>query len=150
MPKDVNKTAIESQQIMLSSSTLAKLQNACDYRKEAAEKVFQSEFTGVPEALAKDGKLFHSNKADLLEVFKSTATPPTVINAHVIDLSGIIRQLSSINLFINSCNTLNEFVDCVISYIQNNFFGDRIDIIADRYFEGSVKVQTWERRGIGI
>ena len=93
---DAKSISDESPQIKLTSTIMTKLRDACDVRNVLAKKTFSQEFTRVPEGLIKDGRPYHSNKSDILEVIatKSKTANPTelMVGGLVIDLSMIIRS----------------------------------------------------------
>ena len=93
---DSKSISDESPQIKLTPTILTKFRDACDVRNVLAKNTFSQEFTRVPECLIKDGRPYHSNKSDILEVIapKSKAANPTevVVRGLVIDLSMIIRS----------------------------------------------------------
>ena len=67
--RDWKSTANSSPQIKLTPKVMATLHAACESRPEASRKIFQQEFTRVPECLVdKDGKSFHGTKTDLLSI----------------------------------------------------------------------------------
>ena len=87
-------------QIKLTPTILTKLNfSFTDIRHVLAKNTFSQEFTRVPECLIKDGRPYHSDKSDILEVIapKSKAANPTevVVGGLVIDLSMIIRSLKT-------------------------------------------------------
>ena len=55
------------EQIKLKQSTVMKPDSACLNRRAGALKIFETEFTGVPECFVNDGLLFHGTKSDILK-----------------------------------------------------------------------------------
>ena len=86
LPKSISD---ESPQIKLTPTILAKLRDASDVRNVLAKNKFSQDFTRV-----KDGRPYHSNKSDILEVIapKTKAADPTEV---VVRLQASVHLLSS-------------------------------------------------------
>ena len=116
------------------------------------KKTFSPEFTRVPECLIKDGRPYHSNKSNILEVIapKSKAAYPTdaVVRGLVIDLFMIIKS-EAVSV---TSMTFKIFAEHLIKKLQTMSVKDdiqRLDIVLDTYNAFSVKSVTKEERGVG-
>ena len=102
--------------------------------------MFQSEIFGIAQSISTDSRsLYHGNKSDILKRFeKETQLPIHERNAAlIIDLSAIVQIMAQ-----RKCTTFKEFSKKVYRYIMNlatESKVERIDIVADRYFEDSLK-----------
>ena len=75
---------------------LTKIRDACLVRVEIGKKLFNQEFTNVPECMFKDGKAYHNSKSDLLQLITPMAAVVgrSEVNAQglVVDCSTVIRS----------------------------------------------------------
>ena len=144
LPKDADMVHVENPRIVINDKLLNKLRDACQFRSPLARKVFQGEWTGLPESLVrKDGKPYHNSKSTILDCIVKGCLPslPTV-DALVVDLSVIIRAQAA-NL--SSGSTFDDFSACILRNIVGTATkqdAKRIDIVADQYSQKSIKYHT--------
>ena len=135
-PKDWESVVAYSPQIKLSSTNITKLQEACDSRPECARKVFEYEFTKVPECFIDvKGKLFHSSKSSLFtKLIPGSESSPQTADGLIVDVSVIIRSLAStVNL---STFTCSNFAKHLLGYLEKlaiQLQAQRLDIVFDTY-----------------
>ena len=134
----------------LTQAMVTKLRAACAVRQHHATIFFQSEIFGIAQSISTDSRsLYHGNKSDILKRFeKETQLPIHERNAAlIIDLSVIVQIMAQ-----QKCTTFKEFSRKIYRYIMNlatESKVERIDIVADRYFEDSLKGATRRERGSG-
>ena len=92
--------------------------------------------------------LYHGTKSEILKRLNSTEIPnlnPENRNAIIFDLSAIVRSKSKSN-----CLTFDDFANYIyrIIMLMSKKY-ERCEIVADRYFEGSLKEGTRNNRGAG-
>ena len=154
LPQNIMSIGDTSPQIKLTPATITKLRDACDVREDLARKLFKTEFTGVPECLVKDGKPYHNQKSQLLDIISTpeneqTSCPPGM-HGLIVDLSVLIRAEAA---FVNTNDgCFDDFVKCVLQSIAalgTAIKAVRIDIVADMYDPLSIKGPTRQDRGIG-
>ena len=151
LPKNWVSEAVYSPQIKLSPSIITKLQAACESRAEPAKKIFEQEFTNVPECfIDKEGKPFHSSKSELFKtLIPSSENVPRTFDGLIVDVSVIVRSLATV---INTSNfTYIEFVNHVLRYIEDmavKIQASRLDIVFDSYLNNSIKSATRQGRGM--
>ena len=96
--------------------------------------------------LVRETKLYHGTKSDILKQFEASQRPTfesMVEKAIVIDLSFIIKAKAA-----SPCSTFNEFASIVFQHIMELAKQyNRCDIVAGRYFQGSLKEGTRDKRG---
>ena len=111
-----------------------------------AKKVFQGEWTGVPECfVTKECTLYHNIKSAILDCITSDQTyiqNQSIMDAIVINLSVIIRSQAPL---LPSGSTLYDFsllvIDRIIKMTESST-AQRIDIVTDQYTELSIKSPT--------
>ena len=153
LPANLKAVLNDSPQIKLMPAILTKVRDACDVRKDAAKDLFCQEFTKVPECLVKDGKPFHNNKSDLLDIIAPKTEivdkDSVIAQGLVVDLSVIIRSEASI---VSSELTYKDFATHILERVQHMAEKDRVtrvDIVQDTYDPFSIKGTTREERGVG-
>ena len=111
-------------------------------------KLEQSLTPGAHSISEDENTLYHRTKSDILKQLNSTEKPnlnPENHNAIIFDLSAIVRSKSKSN-----CLTFHDFdnyIYCIIMLMSKNC--ERCKTVADRYFEGSLKEGTRNKRGAG-
>ena len=126
----------------LSSELLTKLRDAINYRREQVQELFNNEILGFSQCLSINGDIYHGTKSNLLQRFETTDPPaPSASSALIIELSALMRRSFEAKSF-------DQFAVEVYQLILGMGDGyERIDVICDRYFEGSLKTLT--RKGCG-
>ena len=76
-------------------AALTKLRDACHARSAIAKKIFETEFTGVPECLSKDGNPYYGTKSQLLD-FIITTSPEDREIYNSPGMCGLIVDLSEL------------------------------------------------------
>ena len=150
LPKDWESVAAYSPQIKVSLTNLTKLQEACDSRPDLAQKVFDYEFTRVPECfIDAKGKPFHSGKSKLFtKLIPGSESGPPTANGLIVDISTIIRSHAAIvNL---SSLTYSDFAKYILNYVETlatKLQVERMDLVFDTYLNESIKSMTRDSRG---
>ena len=139
----------KEQKLVYSNTALTKLRVATEVRPEIASKVFESELYGVAQSLAQTTrKLYHGNKAVILEKFESckfVEVAPLQASAVVIELSPLLRTQN-----FNSGMTFKDLAKALYDRIMVLAKGyQRCDVVADRYFQQSLKGGLRDDRGSG-
>ena len=139
-----------SPQIKVSSTNLIKLQDACDARTDCVQKVFDFEFTRVPECfIDTKGKPFHSSKSNLFtKLIPGLESGPQKADGLIVDISSIIRsQAAIVNL---TSFTYSDFAKYILSYLQTlatKLQVERLDLVFGTFLDGSIKNMTRDSRG---
>ena len=132
----------------LTTTMMSKLRSCYEYRRENVYDTFKYELFGIAQSIA-DGELnlYHGKKSDILKRLEPTNKLPTIAmdreNAIVIELSAVIQAKAN-----SKCTTFNDFASILFFFIMG--FAKqyhRCEIIADRYFQGSLKEGTRDKRG---
>ena len=134
--------------LVYPSAVLNKLIESVEFRPELATKLFETELFGVSQSLAKSEKsLYHGTKSVLSDKFeKSEYVAVQIPAAIVIELSPLTRtQAIKANMtFIDLASSIYlRLKNLVKGYVKGN------DVIADRYFEQSLKEKLGTSRGSG-
>ena len=139
----------QTKEQVLSQSAVTKLRSAAVYREEKVAKLFSSEIFGVAQSIAENrNTLYHGTKSDILKRFSSTHIPKTNdrLSAVVIECSAQIQAKSKAPV-----QNMYDFAVLLYNHVtelSKDF--DRCDVIADRYFNGSLREATTRtERGIG-
>ena len=154
LPKDAEEYLVVNPMTPLSSSDAIKLRSSCSLRPELAGEIFLHDFTGTPECfLAKDGKTFHSNKAAIIKCLKppgnEVVSLPGEFGTYIVDLSVEIRSKAS--LIKNDTYSYKQFIALVLDSIAIRAMQAKvrqIDIVADFYYNLSIKSGTRTDRGV--
>ena len=154
LPKDAEEYLVVNPLTPLSNSDAIKLRSSCTLRPELAGEIFSHDFTGAPECfLAKDGKTFHSNKAAIMKSLKppgsNIVSLPGDFETYIVDLSVEIRSKAS--LIKNYTYSYRQFIALVLYSIANRAMQAKccqIDIVADFYYNISIKSGTRTDRGV--
>ena len=135
-----------------TKSQITKMRSACENRPEIAKTIFGNEVFNVPQSLCTDVKtMYHGTKSDIVKRFTDSSIeeiPNCSENSVIIiEMSPLIRAKCS------NSKDMTCFSDlAVVLYYEVIRLGlehDRIDLIFDRYFDGSLKTETRESRGAG-
>ena len=131
-----------------SPALLTKLRSALHYRRELTAQLFETELFGVAQCLAEtSSKLYHGTKSEIMKKFSALSCELNFDNssALVAELSPMVRSHNTSN-----CHTFRDIAFTLHSRISKLASGfKRIDIVADRYFENSLKENMRESRGSG-
>ena len=134
----------------LTPAMVIKLRAACIARKKHAETFFQSEIFGIAKSISTDSRsLYHGSKSDILKRFEKEPQPKIHGNssALVVDLSKIVKIIGQ-----QTFRTFKEFATNMYKHMMGlgvEFKAERINIVADRYFENSLKGGTRKERWTG-
>ena len=124
------------------------MREALNYRPEIATELFDQELFGVAQSIAETcEKLCDGQKSQILKRFSSCANVviPTKHSAMICDLSVFIKS----HYFGNN-KLFSDFSISLYSRIMNYSSGYlRCDMVADRYFKGSLKEAIRNKRGDG-
>ena len=124
------------------------MREALNYRPEIATELFDQEHFGVAQSIAETcEKLYDGQKSQILKRFSSCANVviPTQHSAMICDLSVFIKS----HYFGNN-KLFSDFAISLYNRIMNYSSGYlRCDIVADRYFKGSLKEAIRNKRGDG-
>lgn len=148
---DKSKTAKENpKDVKMKQTVITKLRAALSFREKECELLFESELYEVAQSIsASQTTLYHSRKSQLLQRFAKAITLPlineSIPSAIIIELSAIIQIKGS-----SDAESFHDFAVIIFYYIMELSKGfSRIDIVADQYFDHSVKEQTRNNRGVG-
>ena len=99
LPKDTDEVQIENPRITVNEKLLNKLRDACETRSSLVKKVFQGEWTSLPECfVTKDSSAYHNPKSVILNsVAQDELSSSPKVEALVVDLSLITRSQASNN-----------------------------------------------------
>ena len=145
LPKDSDDVKHQSPRINIDDKLLNRLREACGVRSVLTKRVFEGEWTGVPECfVTKDCTPYHNTKSKILDCLGDTQVPgPIESEALVVDLSVITRSQASI---IKCGSTFNDLGDAVIRNITKTASAcgaSRLDMVLDIYNKQlSVKYPT--------
>ena len=132
-----------------SKSILNKMKSACEHRPDMALELFENEIMNIPQSLTPDGvSLYHGTKADIAKRFESEENIPEKEgkSAIILEMSPIIRAKACSS----GIECFSDFAVIIHHHVMKLSHGyDRIDLIFDRYFEGSLKDGTRNERGTG-
>ena len=143
--ESVNKEM--EKKLVYPAAVLNKLREAVKFRPELATKLFGTELFSVSQSLAKSEKsLYHGTKSVLSDKFeKSEYIGVQIPAAIVIELSPLIRTQA-----IKADMKFIDFASSIylrLKKLAKGYF--RCDVIADRYFEQSLKENLRICRGSG-
>ena len=140
----VKKSKVEQS---LTPVIISKIKPSYQFRREEVCNLFKEVLFQRAHSISEDeNTLYHGTKSDTLERLNSTEKPnlnPKNRNAIIFDLSAIVRSRSKSN-----CLTFHYFANYtyrIIMLMSKNY--ERCEIVADRYFEGSLKEGTRNKRG---
>ena len=144
LPKTASVVETEKPRIAVNEKLINQLRDAFEFRSELAIKLFQSEWTGIPECFVdKNCNPYHGKKSQLLECLDDDElhSHPKV-DAIVVDMSVVTRAQASV---IAPGSTFNNLADGVLNYIislAEDCEANRIDIVLDQYSDLSIKYPT--------
>ena len=122
----------------LTAKMLSFLRSAHQYRPEAVKELFESEIFGIAQSISSQKlQLYNGTKSEITRRFTTTSTQVCTSK------SGIVKSKQAV-----SCQTFDNFAEIVYRHI--NFLSqgyERCDVVADRYFTGSLKEGTRSKRG---
>ena len=133
LPKDPTPT----------QAMVTKLRAACVVRQKHAEIFFKSEIFDIAQSISTDNRsLYHGSKSDILKRLEKETQPEIHGNNStlVVDLSVIVKITGQ-----QTFRTFKEFATNVYKHVMSSgveFTAKRIDIVADQYFENSLKIGT--------
>ena len=128
---------------MVTQAMVTKLRAACVAQQEHAEIFFESEIFDIAQSISTDNRsLYHGSKSDILKRLEKETQPKIHGNNStlVVDLSVIVKITGQ-----QTFRTFKEFATNVYKHIMSSgveFTAKRIDIVADQYFENSLKSGT--------
>ena len=130
---------------ILSAKMVSFLRSANRFRPEEVRKLFSSEIFGVPQSIAANSlQLYTGPKSDIRRRFTTYFEQSFSENSGIIiELSPIIRSKQKVN-----CTTFDQFAEVVyrhIKFLSQDY--QRCDVVVDRYFSGSLKEGTRQKRG---
>ena len=146
LPKDANDVEAEKPCIAINDKLVNKLRDAYDRRPILSKKVFQGEWTGVPECFVKkDCKPYHNTKSIILDCISNdevNLSHHPNVEALIVDFSVVIRAQASVVSPGTTFNDLSESVLQNIVKMAESCDAQRIDIVSDHYTELSIKSPT--------
>ena len=126
-----------------SLTTLTKLREAIHNRPSSAEYLFATEIFNVAQSLAENSEtLYHGTKSDVLKCFVAQKE----LSIYKCD-SAIMHDLSILvkKQYVDTIKTFSDLSKRLYSRIMEI----RCDIVADRYFQESMKNNLRSSSGIG-
>ena len=142
----VKKSKVEQS---LTPAIISKTKSSYQFRREEVCNLFKEVLFQRAHSISEDeNTLYHGTKSDILERLNSTEKPnlnPKNRNAINFDLSAIVRSKSKSN-----CLTFDDFANYIyrIKMLTSKNY-ERCEIVADRYFEKSLKEGTRNKRRAG-
>ena len=133
----------------LTPAIISNIKSSYQFRREEVCNLFKEELFQRTHSIAEDDNtLYHGTKSDILKRLNSTEKPnlnPKNRNAIIFNLSAIVKSKSKSN-----CLTFDDFANYIyrIKMLMSKNY-ERCEIVADRYFEGSLKEWTRNKRGTG-
>ena len=130
---------------ILTTKTLSYLRSAYEFRKDEVKELFCSEIFGIAQSISLHStQLYNGTKSEIARRFTTTSVKTRESKyGIVIELSPIIQSKQ-----VNNCSTFDDFARVVYNHIVFLSRGyDRCDVVADRYFTGSLKEGTRKKRG---
>ena len=123
---------------MVTQAMVTKLRAACVAWQKHAE-IFD-----IAQSISTDNRsLYHGSKSDILKRFEKETQPKIHGNNStlVVDLSVIVKITGR-----QTFRTFKEFATNVYKHMSSGveFTAERINIVADQYFENSLKSGTWK------
>ena len=139
------KSSLPKKDPILNAKMVSFLRSANQFRPEEVQKLFSSEIFGIPQSIAGNSlQLYTGPKSEILRRFKTYSEQSLSENSGiVIELSPIIKSKQKV-----SCTTFDQFAEVVyrhIKFLSKDY--QRCDVVADRYFSGSLKEGTRLKRG---
>ena len=139
----VKKSKVEQS---LTAAITSKIKSSYQFRRVKVCNLFKDDLFQREHSISEDqNTLCHGTKFFILKRLNSTEKPNLNLenlNAIIFDLSAIVRSKSKPN-----CLTFDDFANYVyriIMLMSKNY--ERCEIVADRYFEGSLKEGTKNKR----
>ena len=123
-----------------------RLRTTCIYRAGLISRLFTTEFTGYPEAISSNGKMYRAAKSDFLKIplirygeIRSQNLDSSMKSGIVFNISAMINALRSAAIG-KSFQQLSEQLFQVILNLGANYH--RLDIVCDSYFQSSFNSST--------
>ena len=146
LSKDANDVEAEKPRIAINDKLVNKLRDAYDRRPILSKKVFQGEWTGIPECFVKkDCKPYHNTKSLILDCISNdevNLSHHPNVEALIVDFSVAIRAQASV---VSPGTTFNDLSESVLQNkvkMAESCDAQRIDIASDHYTELSIKSPT--------
>ena len=114
------------------------------------DEFFRHENQGTPPSLSDMGELRHGTKSDLMSCLERLSTVSQNempdVDAKIVDGSVVVNMLQP-----KASSTFGDYAaDVVLPYLIKLLQpSSRLDVVWDRYIEGSLKSSTREKRGSG-
>ena len=148
--KVVDKQKKEASKMSYPINTLTKLREAIHNRPKLTNDLFATEIFDVAQSLAETSdSLYHGTKSDVLKCFTShnTLLIKKEDSSILHDLSILVKGQGQ---YVQTLKTFNDLSTKLYSRILKASEGyKRCDIVADRYFVGSLKGNIRNIRGLG-
>ena len=139
-----------------SHGELKKMNSACESRRDLAKELFQNEINNIPQSLCSISKkgieLFHGSKCGITKRFPNPTTTAPEYDACakssiVLEMSPIIKA-RAFSIQTSNLRNFEEFSLAIYNDIMKHAANyQRVDLVFDRYFEGSLKEGTRMARG---
>ena len=146
LSKDANDVEAEKPRIAINDKLVNKLRDAYDRRSILSKKVFQGEWTGIPECFVKkDCKPYHNTKSLILDCISNdevNLSHHPNVEALIVDFSVVIRAQASV---VSPGTTFNDLSESVLQNkvkMAESCDAQRIDNASDHYTELSIKSPT--------
>ena len=111
----------------LTSSMIAKLPSAYQYRPSRVKKLFENEIFGIARSISSNSKyLYGGKKSEIMKKFVSSSKVQTNFKSSiVIELSAVIHSRK-----FTYCTTFNHFAELIYNYIVNEELFDSREVIS--------------------
>ena len=145
LPKDLGdkKNAVIKDPI-LSAKMISHLQSAYEHRTSLVETLFSNELFGIAQSISQNSlQLYPGTKSGILNRLKTFSAQSTISGKAgiVIELSPIVKSRECV-----TCTNFHHFASIIYRHIMSLASGyERCDVIADRYFDGSLKEGTRDK-----
>lgn len=149
-PTKKSKTSHQIRSLKSNCELFSRMYISCQSRNGDMDEFFRHENQVAPPSLSDMGDLRHCTKSDLIGCVESLIiavqndTPE--VDGKILDGSVVVNMLPP-----KACSTFGEyaekvFIPYVLRLLQTS---KRMDVVWDRYIDGSLKSSTRQKRGSG-
>ena len=145
-----SRTAHEIRHLKNNCELFSRMYISCQSRDGDMDGFFRHENQGTPPSLSDMGELRHGTKSDLMSCLERLSTVPQNempnVDAKIVDGSVVVNMLQPKASSTFGDYAADVFLPYLIKLLQTS---SRLDVVWDRYIEGSLKSSTREKTGFG-
>lgn len=151
VPRKQTKASLQISSLKSNCEMFSRMYISCQSRDGDMDEFFRHENQGAPPSLSDMGQLRQGNKSDLIKCSDRLVQPSNnnlpAVDAKLLDGGVLVNMLIP-----KTCATFGDYAEQVfLPYIQRNLLTtQRLDVVWDRYFPGSLKSSTRQKRGSGV